>query len=66
MTTVLHAIAPGPAGGAETVVLALLGGLRARGERVALAVLADAGSGPFVARAREAGLDVTVLDASGR
>ena len=50
---VLHVIAPGPVGGAESVVLGLTAGLAAVGVDVVLAVLADARSGPVHPAARE-------------
>ena len=63
---VLHAIAPGPVGGAESVVLGLTAGLAEAGVEVVLAVLSDASSGPFIARARAEGREVEVLDSPGR
>ena len=65
--SVLHAIAPGPVGGAETVVLGLLAGLRDAGVPVGVAVLADASSEPFLQAARGlGGVRVEWLDAAGR
>ncbi len=63
---VLHAIAPGPVGGAESAVLGLTAGLAEAGVEVVLAVLADASSGPFIERARAEGRQVEVIDAPGR
>ena len=63
---VLHVIAPGPVGGAESVVLGLTAGLAAVGVDVVLAVLADARSGPFISRARAEGRQVEVIDSPGR
>jgi len=63
---VLHAIAPGPVGGAESAVLGLTAGLVEAGVEVVLAVLADASSGPFIERARAEGRKVEVVDAPGR
>src|SRR4249920_2453548 len=62
----LHAIAPGPVGGAESAVLGLTAGLAEGGVEVVLAVLADASSGPFIERARTEGRNVVVIDAPGR
>ena len=64
-TVVLQAIAPSPFGGAETAVLGLAAGLRTHC-RVLLGILADRGSGPFLERARAAGLEAVVLDSAGR
>src|SRR5512147_2273751 len=63
---VLHTIAPGPAGGAETAVLGLSAGLAEAGLEVVLAVLADASSAPFVEQARAEGRQVEVIPAPGR
>ena len=63
---VLHAIAPGPVGGAESAVLGLTAGLVEAGVEVVLAVLADASSEPFAARARAEGRQVEIIDAPGR
>jgi glycosyltransferase involved in cell wall biosynthesis len=63
---VLHAIAPGPVGGAESAVLGLTAGLVEAGVEVVLAVLADASSTPFIERARAEGRQVEVIDAPGR
>jgi len=63
---VLHAIAPGPVGGAESAVLGLAAGLAETGVKVVLAVLADASSTPFIERARADGRQVEVIDAPGR
>lgn len=63
---VMQVIAAGPVGGAETVVLALSCALRDAGAHVVLAVLADSSSEPFVERAKQVGLIVEVLAASGR
>ncbi len=64
--SVLHAIAPGPVGGAESVVLGLSAGLAEAGVGVVIAVLADHGSGPFIEQARAQGRQVEVLPSSGR
>ena len=63
---VLHAIAPGPVGGAESAVLGLTAGLAEAGVEVVLAVLADASSGPFAGRARAEGREVEIIDSPGR
>jgi glycosyltransferase involved in cell wall biosynthesis len=63
---VMHAIAPGPVGGAESAVLGLTAGLAESGVGVVLAVLADASSAPFIERARAEGRHVEVIDAPGR
>jgi glycosyltransferase involved in cell wall biosynthesis len=63
---VLQVIAPGPVGGAESAVLGLSRGLVEAGAQVVIAALADGGSGPFVDRARAAGLSVVVVDSPGR
>ncbi len=63
---VLHAIAPGPVGGAESAVLGLGAGLSELGVEVVLAVLADASSGPFIEEARAQGRQVEVIPAAGR
>lgn len=63
---VLHAIAPGPVGGAESAVLGLTAGLAEAGVGVVLGVLADASSTPFIDRARAEGRQVEVIQAPGR
>ena len=63
---VLHTIAPGPVGGAESAVLGLSRGLAEAGAAVVVAALADASSGPFIDRARAMGLPVEVLHSPGR
>ena len=63
---VLHAIAPGPVGGAESVVLGLTAGLVEAGVGVIVAVLADRDSGPFIDQARAQGRHVEVLPSAGR
>lgn len=63
---VLHVIAPGPVGGAETAVLGLTAGLAGAGVGVVLGVLADASSAPFVERARSEGRAVETIPAPGR
>ena len=63
---VLQVIAPGAVGGAESAVLGLSRGLVEAGAQVVIAALADASSGPFIDRARAAGLSVVVLDSPGR
>lgn len=63
---VLHAIAPGAVGGAETAVLGLSAGLSGAGVGVVLGVLADASSTPFIERARAEGHEVAVIPAAGR
>lgn len=62
----LQVIAPAPYGGAETALLSLTRGLAAEKVPVALAVMADARSGPFIDRARALGVPVEVLDSPGR
>jgi glycosyltransferase involved in cell wall biosynthesis len=63
---VLHTIAPGPVGGAESVVLGLSAGLAEAGAEVVLAILADLESGPFIEQARAEGRQVEVLPSAGR
>ena len=63
---VLHAIAPGPVGGAESAVLGLCAGQAEAGLQVILAVLADASSGPFIEQARAQGCKVEAIAAGGR
>lgn len=63
---VLHAIAPGAVGGAETAVLGLSAGLAEAGVGVVLGVLADASSAPFIERARADGRRVEVIPSPGR
>jgi len=63
---VLQVIAPAPYGGAETALLSLTQGLQAARVPVVLAVMADARSGPFIARARGLGVPVEVLDSPAR
>jgi glycosyltransferase involved in cell wall biosynthesis len=61
--SILHVAAPGVAGGLESVLLELTGGLRQAGHRVALAAVLDAGVGdhPVPARAEAAGVVVRRL-----
>src|SRR4249920_1929758 len=63
---VLHAIAPGPVGGAETAVLSLVQGLKDADVPVVIVALADSSSAPFVERVRDAGVPIEVVAASGR
>jgi glycosyltransferase involved in cell wall biosynthesis len=63
---VLHAIAPGPVGGAETAVLSLVQGLKDADVPVVIVALADSSSAPFVERVRDAGVPIEVVRASGR
>ncbi len=63
---VLHAIAPGPVGGAETAVLSLVQGLKDADVPVVIVALADSSSAPFVERVRDAGVPIEVVPASGR
>jgi glycosyltransferase involved in cell wall biosynthesis len=60
---VVQVLAPAPAGGAESVVVALCAGLRARGHAVLLAALVGPGDEdhPVPARARALGVEVAVL-----
>lgn len=60
---VLQVIAPAPAGGAESVVLALGAGLRSRGHAVLLAALVGPGGEdhPVAAQGRALGLEVEAL-----
>lgn len=62
----LHVIAPGPVGGAESAVLALVAGLRAQGVDAAVVALADDSSGPFIERLGVAGVPIEVVPAPGR
>jgi glycosyltransferase involved in cell wall biosynthesis len=64
--SVVHVIAPGPVGGAESAVLALTAGLREQGVEAAVLALADDSSGPFIERLRAAGVPVDVVHAPGR
>jgi len=66
MLSVLHVIAPGPVGGAESAVLALTSGLREQGVEAAVLALADSSSGPFIERMQAAGVPVEVVHAPGR
>ena len=60
---VLQVLAPGPAGGAESVVLALAEGLRRRGHALVLACLVASGEErhPIAQQARGAGLEVELV-----
>ena len=62
----MHAIAPGPVGGAESVVLGLTAGQVESGLEIVLAVLADRSSAPFIHQARSQGRQVEVIAAPGR
>lgn len=64
--SIVHAIAPGPVGGAESAVLALVAGLRESGHAAVVLTLADRSSAPFVERVRGAGIPVEVVDSAGR
>lgn len=61
--SVLHVIAPGEFGGAESVVSGLASGFVDRGHDVHVAVILDPGVAdpPFVSRLSSSGTDVTVL-----
>lgn len=64
---VLHVIAPAPAGGAESVVLALAAGLGTRGRRTAIAAIVDDESPhPFVDECRARGLTTHTVSAGHR
>jgi glycosyltransferase involved in cell wall biosynthesis len=60
LLTILHVAAPGRAGGLESVVLELTGGLRGLGHRVVLAAVLDPGSveHPVPSRAEGQGVEV--------
>lgn len=60
LLTILHVAAPGRAGGLESVVLDLTGGLRGIGHRVALAAVLEAGPGDHPVATRAVELDVDV------
>lgn len=58
-TRILHTLAPGPAGGLESVVQSLAVGQQRRGHAVrVLAIVEEAGDHPFAAPLRAAGVDV--------
>ena len=59
--TILHVAAPGVAGGLESVVLELAGGLTNAGHRVALAAVLDPGSENHPVPSRATGLGVEVF-----
>lgn len=64
---IVHALAPAAVGGLETVVLTLAMHQQTGGNRVSLLVSAEPrASHPFVDRARELGLPVDLIAASGR
>lgn len=65
---IMHAAAPGHAGGLESVLLELTEGLQGRGHAVFLAAVIDAGAEqhPVPRRAEQAGVEVGRITVSGR
>ena len=64
--SILHAIAPGPVGGAESALLTLVCGLREQGHDASVVALADQSSAPFIERLTLAGVPVEIVDSPGR
>jgi glycosyltransferase involved in cell wall biosynthesis len=62
----IHVLAPAPAGGAETVALNLVRALSGEGCAGALAAIVSNANHPFVAAARECGVDVVEVRESSR
>jgi len=64
--SILHVLAPADVGGLETVVRSLALGHSAMGHSVQIAAVLDVASNPFVEEAREAGLQVHVINSPAR
>ena len=64
--SILHVLAPADSGGLETVVRSLALGHSAMGHEVEIAAVTDSSTNAFVREARDAGLNVHVIDSPAR